>query len=114
LIHLNQRRGQPRFSFNVPVTIFIGGRTFAGYTKNVSDKGIYFYLGLEDSEIVDGDFEFVLEVPPEITLSIWCPIRCKGRLIRKEKAAKDLVGIAAKILQYSILREPHGNGLKFS
>lgn len=106
MIHPNERRDSPRFSFNAPVTVYMGESTFAGYTQNVSDRGIYFYLGLEDSEIVNGDFEFVLEVPPEITLSTWCPIRCKGRLLRKEKAANDLEGIAAKILQYSILREP--------
>ena len=101
----NDRRDRPRFPLNVPLTVLVGDRTVAGFTRDLSDRGVYFYLALPDSNIVEGDFEFVVELPPEITLSTWCPIRCQGRLMRKEQTAKELTGIAAQILQYSIFKE---------
>lgn len=101
LTELNERRRRPRFTLNAPLTIVMGNRTISGYTRNVSDRGVYFYLD-PDCHDIDDEFEFVLELPPDITLSNWCPIRCKGRLVRKDQTSSDLTGIAAEILQYSI------------
>ena len=101
----NDRRDKPRFSLNVPLTVFVGEREIPAYTRDVSDGGVYFYLALQDSNLVDRDFKFVLEVPPEITFSTWRAIRCRGRVVRKELTSGDLTGIAAEILQYSIVSE---------
>lgn len=67
---------------------------------------MYFYLALPDSDVVEGDFEFLLELPPEVTLSSWCPIRCIGRLLRKDESSEGLTGIAAKILEYALSEQP--------
>jgi len=101
----NDRRDRPRFSLNVPLTVLIGDHELPAYTRDVSDRGVYFHLALSDSKLIGRDFEFVLELPPEITFSTWCSIRCRGRLVRKEDTARDLTGIGAEIVQYSILRE---------
>ena len=101
----NDRRGRQRFSVNAPLTVIVEDREIAAYTRDLSNRGVYFYLDLVDDALIDRDFEFVVELPPEITLSTVCRIRCRGRLIRKEKASKDLTGVAAEILDYSILRE---------
>jgi hypothetical protein len=86
----------------VPLTVFLGDQAVAGYTRNVSDRGVYFYLDLPESNDIVDDFEFVLELPPDITLSTWCPIRCRGRLVRREQADSGLAGVAAEIMQYSM------------
>jgi PilZ domain len=99
------RRESQRFSTNAPLTVFLGDREIPAYTRDLSNRGVYFYLGLSDSLLIDRDFEFVVELPPEITLSTCCSIRCRGRLVRKENAPMDLTGVAAQILNYSILRE---------
>ncbi len=99
-----ERRVRQRFSINAPLTLFIGDRQIPAYTRNLSNRGVYFYLSFSDSELVDLDFEFVVELPPEITLSTCCRIRCRGRVVRKEKTADNLTGVAAEILDYSILR----------
>jgi len=101
----NDRRGSHRFSTNVPLTVLIGDREIPAYTRDLSNRGVYFYLALADSNLIDRDFEFMVDLPPEITLSTCCSIRCQGRLVRKEDTSTNFVGVAAEILQYSILRE---------
>jgi hypothetical protein len=101
----SDRRVRQRFTINAPLTLLIGDRQIPAYTLNLSNRGVYFYLALSDGELVNMDFEFVVELPPEITLSSCCRIRCRGRVVRKEKAADNMAGVAAEILDYSILRE---------
>lgn len=102
----NDRRDMQRFRINAPLTIFVGGREILAYTRDLSDRGVYFYLAVSDSKLIDHDFEFIVELPAEITLSTCCKIRCRGRVIRKEETSIDLAGIAAQILNYSIRSEP--------
>jgi hypothetical protein len=101
----NDRRGRQRFSINAPLTIFVGGREISAYTRDLSNRGVYFYLALTDSPLIERDFEFTVELPPEITLSTCCQIRCRGRTVRTEITSMNLTGVAAEILDYSILRE---------
>lgn len=101
----DERRNGVRFPANVPLTVLVGDRMIAGYTRDLSDKGVYFYLGSPESELIDGEFEFTLKLPPEVTLSTWCAIQCRGRLARRETKSSDLAGIAAEILDYSVLGE---------
>lgn len=101
----SERRVSQRFRINAPVTLFIGDREIPAYTRDLSNRGVYLYLVLDDPTLIDRDFEFVVELPPEITLSTWCQIRCRGRTARTEKTANNLTAVAAEILDYSILRE---------
>lgn len=102
---VGERRGRQRFSINAPLTLFIGDREIPAYTRDLSNRGVYFYLGLTDLPLFDHDFEFLVELPPEITLSTCCRIRCRGRAVREEKTSNNLTGIAAEILDYAILRD---------
>jgi hypothetical protein len=98
----NDRRRTPRFEINAPLTVMIGDREVPAFTRDLSNRGVYFYLALADSIPIDRDFDFLIELPPEITLSTQCLIRCRGRVVRTENASMGLTGIAAEILQYSI------------
>ncbi len=100
------RRSMQRFRVNAPLTLFIGDREIPAYTRDLSDRGVYFYLAVADCRLLDRDFDFIVELPAEITLSTCCKIRCKGRVIRKEEASIDFAGVAAQILDYSIRSEP--------
>lgn len=103
----NERRGSQRFRISAPLTVIAGEHEISAYTRDLSNRGVYFYLSLADSALIDRDFEFLIEMPSEITLSSSCRIRCKGKLIRKEMTSRNLTGagIAAEILDYSILRD---------
>jgi hypothetical protein len=97
----NRREGQ-RFSINAPVALTIGTTDFAAYTLNMSSRGLYFYAASSEGLSIGQEFDFVIKFPPEITLSTWCLIRCRGRLVRMENTSNGLTGMAAEIIQYSI------------
>jgi hypothetical protein len=101
----SERRESHRFTVNAPVTLNTGDHKISAYTRDLSNRGVYLFLTLADSLLIDGDFEFLVELPPEITLSTCCEIRCRGRMVRTENASNDLTGMAAQIIQYSIFRE---------
>ena len=101
----NDRRGSQRFTIDAPLTAILGDREIPAYTRDLSNRGVYFSLALPEEALVDRDFEFVVELPPEITLSTCCRIRCVGHAVRIESTARNLTGVAAEILTYSILNE---------
>jgi len=93
-------RARQRFGISVPLTVMIGQREIPGFTRDLSNRGVYFYLDQADSELIGREFEFLVELPPEITLSTCCLIRGQGRVVRQ------YAGIAAEILHYSMQRDP--------
>jgi hypothetical protein len=101
----NDRRERQRFGINAPLTVIVGQREIPGFTRDLSNRGVYFYMDLADSAPIGGDFEFLVELPPEITLSTCCSIRCQGQVVRTDDTSRQLTGIAAKILHYSIQRD---------
>ena len=100
----NRRNGQ-RFSKNAPLSVLIGDREIPAYTRDLSNRGVYFYLDISHSSLVESDFDFMVKFPPEVTISTYCSILGRGRLLRRENISGSLTGIAAEILQYSILRD---------
>jgi len=103
----DERRGSQRFKISAPLTVLVAGHEISAYTRDLSNRGVFFYLGLSDSALIDHEFEFLIEMPSEITLTTSCRIRCRGKLVRKEMTTKNLTGagVAAEILDYSILRD---------
>ncbi|HUX46144.1 MAG TPA: PilZ domain-containing protein [Terracidiphilus sp.] len=99
-----EQRGCQRFKVNAPLSLLIGEQPVLGYTRDLSNQGVYFYLSTADCARIEGHFEFLIDLPPEITLSSRCRIRCTGRALRTEPSERDLTGIAAEILDYSISR----------
>jgi hypothetical protein len=101
----NDRRRIQRFRVRAPLTVIAGGREIPAYTRDLSNRGVYFYLASVNSDLIEREFEFCVELPPEITLSTFCRIRCRGRILRKESAQMSLTGVAAEIVDYLILNE---------
>jgi hypothetical protein len=102
---IDNRREAKRFAVHVPLTIRIGDSVVPGYTRDLSNRGVYFYMSVEQSNLLGHEFECTVELPPEISLSTCCQIRCRARVLRREKTPWDLSGIAAEILDYDILHE---------
>jgi hypothetical protein len=98
------RRERQRFRINAPVTLFIGDREIPAYTRDLSNRGAYLYVALSDSTEIDSEFEFTVDLPPEVTFATCCQIRCRGQAVRTEGAAMSLTGMAVEILEYSIFR----------
>ncbi len=102
----DDRRKTQRFQIKAPLTISLGNREIAGFTRDLSNRGVYFYVGAGEGFRRGEEFEFVVELPPEITLSNSCLIRCQGRVVRTELTSHRESGIAAEILEYRILNRP--------
>ena len=102
---VNERRKRQRFGINAPLTVMIGQREIPGFTRDLSNRGVYFYLDMAENAPIGGDFEFMVELPPEITLSTCCTIHCLGHVVRTDETSRQLTVIAAEILHYSIQRE---------
>lgn len=101
----NERRESQRFKLSVPLTVMVEGGEVSAYTRDMSNRGVFFYLPMAEGTSLDGDFAFVAELPPEVTLSTPCHIRCRGRAVRTENISMGMTGVAAEILDYSILRD---------
>lgn len=99
------RRERQRFGINAPLTMTLDHREISGFTRDLSNQGVYFYLERPEMAPLGGEIEFMVELPPEITLSTCCTILCKGRVVRLEDTTRQMTGIAAEILNYSIQRE---------
>jgi len=99
------RRESHRFDVRAPLTLTQGDNEIAAYTRDLSNSGVYFCFPQSETLELDRELEFVIEMLPEITLSTRCQIRCRGRVVRIEKISTEMTGIAAMIVDYSILRE---------
>ena len=101
-----ERRVSRRFSVSAPLTVILEGREIPAYTRDLSNSGMYFCLSAADGKFVEGDFDFVVELPPTITLSTFSRIRGQAKVVRKEKTSRNLtgMGVAAEIVGYSIFK----------
>ena len=101
-----EQRSTRRFSLRLPVTVKFsdGSSEKTAHTRDVSARGICFYL---DSSVTEGsEIEFTLTLPPEITLTESIRVHCKGKVVRVEAQEPGRVGIAAVIERYEFLAEP--------
>ncbi len=99
------RRGGRRHKVRVPLTVILEDREIQTYTRDLSSRGVYFYLTVADSALIDSNLQFLVDFPAEVATSTECRIRCKGRLVRREMTSRNMAetGLAAEILEYSLL-----------
>lgn len=99
-----EKRAARRFSLRVPVTVDHENSTHPAQIRDVSARGISFFL---DSEVTQGSpIGFTLTLPPEITLTESIRVQCKGRVVRVENGREDgKLAVAAVIEEYEFLPE---------
>jgi hypothetical protein len=100
-----EKRSTRRFSLDLPISVkFLDNdrRELAGHTRDVSSRGVFMYL---DTEIKAGaQMEFVMTLPPEVTLSDPIRVHCSGRVLRVDKLEQEQ-GVAVAIDQYDFVSE---------
>lgn len=102
-----EQRVTRRFSLRLPLAVkYSDGlvQERVAQTRDVSARGVCFYM---DTSISEGsDIEFTLTLPPEITLTESIRVHCKGRVVRVDPAGPGgKIGIAAIIDRYEFLAE---------
>lgn len=98
-----EKRSIRRFPLDLPISVkFLdnGRREVAGHTRDVSARGVFMYL--ETDIRVGALIEFVMSLPPEITLSDAIRVRCTGTVLRVEKSGNEQ-GVAVAINKYDFL-----------
>ena len=99
-----EKRGARRFPLRVPVTVNHENATQPAQLRDVSARGICFYL---ESAVARGSpIGFTLTLPPEITLTESIRVQCKGHVVRVDNARDDgKLAVAAVIEEYEFLPE---------
>ena len=99
-----EKRGARRFPLRVPVTVDHENATHPAQIRDVSARGICFYL---ESNVTQGSpIGFTLTLPPEITLTESIRVRCKGKVVRVDEGGPEgKVAVAAVIDEYEFLSE---------
>lgn len=106
---MTERRTARRYDLSLPVTVRVPlnrePSSHSGHTRDISTRGVYFITGKElDS---GSELDFTLTLPAEFTRGTEVFVRAHGRVIRVDKKrddVHDLVGIAAVIERYDIIR----------
>jgi len=98
----DEKRTARRFPLQVPASVSAGGGTGSVEVRDVSARGISFYL---DSAIDEGaTIGFTLTLPPEITMTESIHVQCKGRVVRVDNSAqKGKMAVAAVIEEFELL-----------
>lgn len=97
-----ERRRWQRFRVTAAVSLLINGQPVTGYTQDICNHGVYLMLPAGDGLNREKEFDFVVELPPEITLSSGCEIWCSGRALRIDEGSSQTVGVATEIIDYAI------------
>ena len=98
------QRTTRRFTLQLPLTVKVDNGGQDAKTKDVSARGVFFYM---DSAPAQGSpIEFTLTLPPEITLTESIRVKCNGKVVRVDHPQNGgQVGIAAAIDQYDFLTD---------
>ena len=106
-----ERRSTQRFTIRLPLTVRWTTGSAVGEmrteSRDVSSRGVYFYL---PKEVKQGSpVEILLTLPNEITLAGPVRVRCLGRVQRTEDKVEGSVGVVAAIERYEFMRGEDGN-----
>ena len=100
-----ERRSARRFQIRLPMVVRWTNDAAVGEarteSRNVSSRGVYFFLPKEVSS--GSPVEIVLTLPHEITLAGPVKVRCLGRVKRAE-TENGQIGVVAQIERYEFLR----------
>jgi PilZ domain-containing protein len=91
-----ERRIGQRFPFNLPVSLrdVSSAVEGLGFTQDLSSRGAFLFTEMALSQ--GAEIELTLRMPSEITLGENMRVRCRGRVLRVEKAADKSWGVSAK------------------
>ena len=103
----SERRTTQRFTMRLPLTVRWTTGAAVGETstesRDVSSRGVYFYLSKDVKE--GSPVEILLTLPNEITMAGPVRVRCLGRVQRTEQRGEEgAVGVVAAIERYEFLR----------
>lgn len=101
----SERRSNRRFVMDLPVVVKLleaDQSEATGRTRDVSSRGVFFYL---TSPVNEGlSIQFVMTLPSEITLTDPIRVRCTGKVVRVDRM-EEQQGIAVAVDKYDFVRD---------
>lgn len=96
------KRATRRFSLKLPVAVKEADGVVPAETRDISSRGICFYIKLPVE--IGSDLEFTLTLPPEVTLTDSLQVNCSAHVVRVESPDEDgRIAVAAVIDRYEFL-----------
>ncbi len=102
-----ERRSAQRLNLRIPLVMKVADGELPAFTRDISARGVSFYLESEPAELRGEEIEFVITFPPEITMSTSLHVRCHARVVRQTRSEIYGVGVAAEINHYEFLSVAH-------
>ncbi len=100
-----ERRKRRRFIMSLPVSVRLRNdpRTeIRGVTRDVSSGGAFVFL--QPNELAECDSaDLIVELPAEVTLSEALKVACCARVLRIERSAGGVIGMAVQITDFDFL-----------
>lgn len=97
-----EKRATRRFALRLPIELKGNGHgSIESRTRDVSARGVCFYIDAPPAE--GSDIHFTLTLPPEVTLTESISMRCMGRVVRVDRTAGQSPSVAAVIERYEFL-----------
>ncbi len=91
---LKERRNQQRIRFASPATVTAGQHSIAASTKDISDRGLFFFT---DARFEQGsEIDMVIMLSEEVGLPLSGMVCCHGRIVRSESGGGQY-GFAVEI-----------------
>ena len=99
---MDERREMERYDLRLPMAVQNGPRQQNATTRNISARGILFDC---DSQFEDDEVTFVMEFPPEVTLSRTLRVRCQANVVRIVQRTAAGTTLAVRIHRYEFLSQ---------
>lgn len=99
-----ERRTSTRFRISAPALATVRNREIWAFTRDISARAFYFRTSEEENLPLGEILDFIIKIPPTMSLSKPCFIKGRGRTIRVEDIDGEL-GVAVEILEYDIESE---------
>jgi len=89
-----ERRGQQRIRFEAPATVTAGQHSIAASTKDITDRGLFFFT---DARLELGsEIDIVIMLPEEVGMPLSGMVCCHGRVVRSDSGGGQY-GFAVQI-----------------
>lgn len=109
---MTERRASRRYDLSLPISIRPGsmrvpaqddGSGRNGKTRNISPQGIYFTV--EPSVIAGAYLDVTVMLSSEVASGPMAVVQARATVVRVEERSETLVGVAAVIEKYDIVRK---------
>ena len=97
-----ERRNQQRIRFEAPATVTTGQHSIAASTKDISERGLFFFT---DARVEPGsEIDIVISLPEEVGLPLSGMVCCHGRVVRSD-SGRGQYGFAVEIDRFATVRQ---------